>query len=60
MQNRLKELGYMFVTPTGEFAEGTEQSVKDFQLLNGLVVTGVADPEMLKLLYSANPVPRKD
>ncbi|MBW7573040.1 peptidoglycan-binding protein [Caproiciproducens faecalis] len=60
MQNRLKELGYMFVTPTGEFAEGTEQSVKDFQLLNGLVVTGIADSNTLQLLYSANPVARKD
>ncbi len=58
MQNRLKELGYMFVKPSGEFAEGTEQSVKDFQLLNGLTVTGVADPSMLQLLYSANPVKR--
>lgn len=58
MQNRLKELGYMFVKPSGEFAEGTEQSVKDFQLLNGLTVTGVADPSTLQLLYSANPVKR--
>nr|WP_319489745.1 peptidoglycan-binding protein [uncultured Caproiciproducens sp.] len=58
LQNRLKELGYMFVKPSGEFAEGTEQSVKDFQLLNGLTVTGIADPSTLQLVYSANPVKR--
>lgn len=54
MQNRLKELGYMFVKPSGLFAEATEQSVKDFQLLNGLETTGVADPKTLALLYSGN------
>ncbi len=54
MQNRLKELGYMFVKPTGLFAEGTEQSVKDFQLLNGLSTTGVADPTTLKKMYSTD------
>jgi iron complex transport system substrate-binding protein len=52
MQNRLQELGYMFLKPTGLYGDGTVQSVKDFQLLNGLTVTGVADPETLKKLYS--------
>lgn len=54
MQNRLQELGYMFVKPSGLFAEGTEQSVKDFQLLNGLEVTGIADPVTLQKLYAAD------
>ncbi len=54
MQNRLQELGYMFVKPTGLYAEGTEQSVKDFQLLNGLEVTGIADAKTLQLMYSAD------
>ena len=54
MQNRLQELGYMFVKPTGLFAEGTEQSVKDFQLLNGLATTGIADATTLQKLYAAD------
>lgn len=54
MQKRLEELGYMFVKPTGLFAEGTEQSVKDFQLLNGMSATGVADPATLKKLFSSD------
>lgn len=58
LQNRLQELGYLFVQPTGLFAEGTEQSVKDFQLLNGMVVTGVADEATLALLFSDEAVPR--
>lgn len=58
LQNRLQELGYLFVRPTGLFAEGTEQSVKDFQLLNGMVVTGVADEATLTLLFSDEAVPR--
>jgi ABC-type Fe3+-hydroxamate transport system, periplasmic component len=52
MQNRLLELGYMFIKPTGLYGDGTVQSVKDFQLLNGLTVTGVADPATLQKLYS--------
>lgn len=54
MQKRLQELGYMFLQPTGLYGDGTVQSVKDFQLLNGLTVTGVADPETLKKLYSSD------
>lgn len=60
MQNRLQELGYMFVKPTGLYAEGTVQSVKDFQYLNGMTVTGVADPETLKKLFSSDAVKRTD
>lgn len=54
MQNRLQELGYMFVKPTGLFAEGTQQSVKDFQLLNGLPVTGTADPATLQKMFASD------
>lgn len=58
MQNRLQELGYMFVKPTGLFAEGTEQSVKDFQLLNSLSATGIADPATLQKMFSSGAVKR--
>lgn len=54
MQNRLLELGYMFVKPSGLFADGTEQAVKDFQYLNGLPTTGIADPVTLQKIYSAD------
>ena len=60
MQQRLEELGYMFVTPTGLYAEGTVQSVKDFQYLNGMTVTGVADPDTLKKIFSSDAIPRTD
>lgn len=54
MQNRLQELGYMFVKPTGLYAEGTQQSVKDFQYLNDMTVTGVADPVTLQKMFSSD------
>lgn len=57
MQKRLDELGYMFTKYSGTFDNGTEQAVKDFQLLNGYYTTGVANEELLKLLYSDNAVP---
>ncbi len=53
MQNRLMQLGYMFMKPTGLYAEGTEQSVKDFQLLNGMPATGIADPATLQKMFSS-------
>lgn len=43
LQLRLQELGYLFVSPTGLYGEGTEQSVKDFQLLNWLGGHRLAD-----------------
>lgn len=54
MQNRLLELGYMFVKPSGLFADGTEQAVKDFQYLNGLPSTGIADPATLQKIFSSS------
>lgn len=58
MQKRLDELGYMFVNPTGLYAEATAQSVKDFQYLNGMTVTGIADPATLKKIFSSDAVKR--
>jgi iron complex transport system substrate-binding protein len=60
LQERLEELGYMFVKPTGLYAEATVQSVKDFQYLNGMTVTGVADPETLKKIFSPDAIKRTD
>ena len=58
MQNRLLALGYMFVQPSGLYAEGTVQSVKDFQLLNGMSATGIADPATLQKMFSDSAVKR--
>ena len=58
LQKRLDELGYMFVEPSGYYLEGTQQSVKDFQYLNGMTVTGVADPDTLQKIFSSDAVPR--
>lgn len=60
MQNRLLALGYMFVKPSGLFAEGTQQAVKDFQYLNGLPTTGIADPVTLQKIFSDGAVKRTD
>ena len=56
MQERLDELGYMFTHYSGTFDDGTEQAVKDFQLKNGYYTTGVANEQLLNLLYSDNAV----
>jgi ABC-type Fe3+-hydroxamate transport system substrate-binding protein len=60
MQNRLLKLGYMFVKPSGLFAEGTEQAVKDFQLENGLPATGIADPTTLHKMFDSNAKRREN
>ena len=57
MQERLDELGYMFTLYDGTFDQGTEQAVKDFQLYNGFLTTGVARPDVLEVLYSDEAVP---
>ncbi len=54
LQERLDELGYMYLPCTGEFGEGTQQAVKDFQLLNGYAATGIADETMQEVLFSSN------
>lgn len=57
MQERLDELGYMFTLYDGEFDSGTEQAVKDFQLNNGFYTTGIANAELLTVLYSDEAQP---
>ena len=57
MQQRLDELGYMYVPASGTYGSGTVQCVKDFQLYNGLEVTGIADQKTLDKLYSSDVTP---
>lgn len=57
LQERLIELGYVCGTGKvdGVYGNGTYESVRDFQRMNGLSVDGVAGPATLAILYSTNP-----
>ncbi len=52
MNERLVVLGYLTDGQTTEFTQTTEQAVIDFQTLNGLEATGIADSPTLELMYS--------
>lgn len=52
LQNRLKTLGFLQDAADGAYGENTQTAVDQFQKLNGLERTGVADPETQKLLFS--------
>lgn len=60
LQLRLAELGYLFVQPTGLYGEGTQQSIMDFQYVNNLRITGVADEETVNRLFAADAQPRPE
>ncbi len=60
LQLRLAELGYLFVQPTGLYGEGTQQSVMDFQYINKLKITGVADEETVNRLFASDAQPRPE
>ncbi len=57
LQTRLKELGFFKVDATGNYGEVTEYSVKYFQLVNNLPITGIADPTTLAKLTAKSAVP---
>ncbi len=61
VQQKLLELGYFGLQPTGFFGDITEEAIKAFQLQNGLEATGVIDEATYALLFSedavANPTP---
>ena len=52
MQNRLYMLGFLLDDRDGAFGKNTQTAVKMFQQAAGLEVTGIADNETLRLLYS--------
>ena len=60
LQARLDELGYMFVPVSGEYTAATVQAVKDFQYLNGMTVTGIADSETQQKLNSPDAKKREN
>lgn len=58
LQDRLMDLGYMDLDePTKEFGTGTEYAVELFQRQHALDQNGVADTELLELLYSDKAKP---
>ena len=60
MQIRLMKLGYMGrQSCTGYYGEYTLKAIKAFQQKAGLPVTGSADVETLRLLYSDNAPPKR-
>lgn len=52
MQTRLDELGYLDTEYDGHYGEYTAGCVREFQRVNGLPETGVADSDTQKMLYS--------
>ncbi len=55
LQQALKELGFFNKTEDGVYGSDTITAVKDFQTKNGYKATGVALPEMQKLIYEGKP-----
>lgn len=55
LQQALKELGFYSDKEDGVYGSGTIKAVKDFQTKNGYKATGVALPEMQKLIYEGKP-----
>lgn len=51
----LTELGYYTKMPQGAFTQELHQAVAAFQSKNGYKATGIALPEMQKLLYEGRP-----
>ncbi len=57
MQYALYELGYFQGAINGIYGDSTLNSVKEFQMINGLVVDGVAGNATLNLLFSIHAKP---
>ena len=60
LQTRLTALGYYTGKISGNYLEGTQNGIKQFQKNNDLEVTGVADPLTQEILYSDSAVGRHD
>ncbi|MBQ8653369.1 MAG: peptidoglycan-binding protein, partial [Clostridia bacterium] len=58
-QQRLKDLGYYTGSVDGDFGNGTETAVKEFQKANGLSVDGKAGKNTLNKLYSDSAISKR-
>ena len=56
LQQRLKDHGYYSGEPNSAFDEATRQAVQNFQMVNGLEVTGIADGATLMRLMADSPI----
>ena len=56
LQSFLNHLGFYAREPDGNFDAATEYAVRYFQLVNGLAVTGTADPETLNRITAMNAI----
>ncbi len=52
LQRKLQDLGFYQGTATGEFLQATERALKKYQKANGIYADGVADDEVLELIYA--------
>ena len=57
LQKKLYELGYTMTESDGTYGAGTEDAVRSFQSMNGLLVTGIADQTTQAVLFSSRAVP---
>lgn len=58
MQKRLDELGYLDVEYDGHYGEYTASCVREFQRVNGLEETGIADAATQRKLYAKSAKPK--
>ena len=56
LQLYLRDLGYYTIRVDGIFGIGTETAVRNFQIMNSLPVTGIADHATQSLLYSGKAI----
>lgn len=54
LRTRLHRLGYLLTVISDEYADDTERAIKDFQYLNGIEVTNIANPDMITKLDFAD------
>ncbi len=54
LQQKLKNLGFYSGSVDGDFGDGTESALRDFQRANGLTVDGIAGSRTLSALNSGN------
>jgi hypothetical protein len=59
LKQRMYELGYFKTNTVNEtFTATTAEYVKEFEITNGLLTDGIADPEMQALFYSDKAIPK--
>lgn len=57
IQMRLGEYGYMVYAPSGIYDTNTQNAMKKFQKKVDMKMTGLADEETLKILFTGNELP---